>query len=220
MQQGLAVGAVAAWLALISLAALLVRRRWPHQREWSRKLVHIGAGLVVPLAWLLAIHRSVALSAAVAATLLALVNHRLRWLPAIEDVGRASIGTIAYGASITLLLALWWPGQPAPVCAGVLAMAVGDGLAGVVGPLRPSPSWQVMGQRRSLLGTSAMAFGTGFSLVLLAVVSHQVSLPVPSPLALAAITSLAVALEQVAWGGFDNLTVPLAVAWLWQALAH
>jgi phytol kinase len=41
-QQLLGVAAVAGWLALLALAALQVRGRWNGQREWSRKLVHIG----------------------------------------------------------------------------------------------------------------------------------------------------------------------------------
>jgi hypothetical protein len=35
------VAAVVAWLALVAGLALVVRARWPEQREWSRKLVHI-----------------------------------------------------------------------------------------------------------------------------------------------------------------------------------
>lgn len=220
LPQLLGAGIVGLWLALISLAAILVRRRFPGQREWSRKLVHIGAGLVVPLAWGLQIGRPMALGAAALATMLAALNHRRRLLPAIEDVGRPSIGTIAYGASITLLLALWWPQQPTTVCAGVLAMAVGDGLAGLLGPLVPSPSWRVLGERRSLLGTGAMALGTFTSLGLLALAAGTwAGCAVPGLASLGLITLAAVSLEQVAWGGLDNLSVPLAVAGLWQALA-
>ena len=38
------------------------------------------------------------------ATLIALINHRFRLVPEVEDVGRRSIGTIAYGLSITVLV--------------------------------------------------------------------------------------------------------------------
>ena len=56
--------AVAAWLSLLSGAALLLRRRWPEQREWSRKLVHIGAGPVVLIAWAFGVERLIAVPAA------------------------------------------------------------------------------------------------------------------------------------------------------------
>jgi len=211
--------AVAAWLALLAASAMAVRQRWngegnSGQREWSRKLVHIGSGAVVLIAWAFAIDRRIAVPAAATITLLAALNHRLRVLPAVEDVGRASYGTVAYGASITLLLWQFWPSQPATVAAGVLVMALGDGLAGLVGPLWPSPSWQVLGQKRSLLGTGTMA---GASLVVLSGLSMAVGGPSWPQLLL--VTTAATLLEQLAVAGIDNLTVPLGVAWLWQQCA-
>ena len=196
-----------------------MRRRWnggasDGQREWSRKLVHIGSGAVVLIAWAFAIDRRIAVPAAATITLLAALNHRLRVLPAVEDVGRASYGTVAYGASITLLLWQYWPQHAATVAAGVLVMALGDGLAGLLGPLWASASWQVFGQRRSLLGTGTMA---GASLIVLSGLSLAVGGPAwPQLLAIAMAATL---LEQLAVAGIDNLTVPLGVAWLWQQWA-
>ncbi|MFM7314593.1 MAG: dolichol kinase, partial [Cyanobium sp.] len=152
--------------------------------------------------------------AAALITLLALANHRRRLLPAIEDVGRASYGTVAYGASITLLLVLFWPQRADAVCAGVLVMAWGDGLAGLLGPRVPSPSWTVFGERRSLAGTSAMAL---VSLGALLAVAAAVP-TAPGLSGLLALAALATALEQVAVLGLDNLTVPLVVALLWSRL--
>jgi phytol kinase len=42
--------------------------------------------------------------------------------------------------------------------------------------------------------------------------------PVPTPAAVVGIALAAALLEQVAIGGLDNLSVPLAVAWLWSQL--
>lgn len=214
---------VATWLVLLATVAVAVRRRWngaatPAQREWSRKLVHIGSGAVVPIAWAVGIDRLIAVPAAAAITVVAALNHRLRLLPAVEDVGRASYGTVAYGASITLLLWQFWPLQPATVTAGVLVMALGDGLAGLVGPLVLSPCWQVLGQRRSLVGTSVMAATSLLVLVLLRLTLMALGLEAEAPpwTALVVIAASATLLEQVAIGGIDNLSVPLGVAWLWQ----
>jgi len=220
---------VGLWMAAVVALALLVRQRWPEQREWSRKLVHLGTGPVVLLAWALQIERGIALPVAAAVTLLTALNHRYRLLPAVEDVGRHSYGTIAYGASITLLLALFWPAQPAAVAAGVLVMAFGDGLAGLLGPLIRSPSWSLWGQRKSVVGTGAMAIASA------AVLSVLWSLPascvagsglagaasaggLAAAAAIALITAVAVGLEQLSAYGVDNLTVPVAVALLWSLL--
>ena len=214
------------WLAGVLALALLVRRRWPEQREWSRKLVHMGTGPVVVLAWALQIERGVALPVAAAVTVLTALNHRFRLLPAVEDVGRHSYGTVAYGASITLLLALFWPSQPGAVAAGVLVMAFGDGLAGLLGPLVASPSWSLFGQRKSLVGTGAMAIATACVLTLLwtlqapgDVSSGAADWAAGGGLAAAAaillISGVAVGLEQLSAYGIDNLSVPLAVGVLW-----
>ncbi|MEY4840227.1 MAG: hypothetical protein RLZZ374_1135 [Cyanobacteriota bacterium] len=226
--QSLAIAVVGLYLAGLLALALLVRRRWPEQREWSRKLVHMGSGPVVLLAWVLQIDRGIALPAAAAVTLLTALNHRFRLLPAVEDVGRPSYGTVAYGASITLLLALFWPAQPAAVAAGVLVMAFGDGLAGLLGPLVRSPSWSLLGQRKSLVGTSAMAIASGTVLGLLWILqgpagagsgsglAHWAAAgPPQAALAILLITALAVGLEQLSAYGLDNLSVPLVVGLLW-----
>jgi len=215
-QQLLGVAAVAAWLAAVLLTALAVRRRWPQQKEWSRKVVHIGTGAVVLLAWVFAIPRDVALGAAALVTVGTALNHRFRLLPAVEDVGRQSYGTIAYGASITILLALFWPQQPLPVAAGVLVMACGDGLAGLVGPQINSPRWRLFGQTKSLAGTAAMALTSWLVLALLIGVAQATGASAPNLVAAAVIAVAATGLEQLSGFGLDNLSVPLATASLWQ----
>jgi phytol kinase len=207
---------VSSWLTVLALLASLVKRRWPNQQEWSRKLVHIGTGPVVLIAWACSINRAIAVPVAGGITLLAALNHRLRILPGIEDIERHSYGTIAYGASITLLFWLFWPSRPEPVVAGVLTMALGDGLAGLVGPLVSSPRWKVLGQTRSLVGTAVMGITTAGVLLGLALFQPATAPPTWALLAMAAV---ATGVEQWASAGIDNLTVPLAVAGLWVWLA-
>ncbi len=184
------------WLTAVVGTALAIRHRFPEQREWSRKVVHIGTGPVVLLAWGLGIARWVALPAAIAVTLAAALNHRFRLLPAVEDVDRHSYGTIAYGASIAILLALFWPDQPLAVAAGVLVMALGDGLAGLVGP-----------QLRSVL-------------ILLQLIAQNQGIAAPAWPYLIGIALLATALEQGSSFGIDNLSVPLSAGLLWQHWTH
>lgn len=194
------------WLAAVLAVALTTRSIWPQQRELSRKLVHMGAGLTVPLAWWLQIPKQLALPAAALATIAAIINHRAQLLPAVEDIDRRSIGTIAYGVSITVLILFGWPQRADLVSAAVLVMALGDGAAGLVGSNLSSPSWTFLGQRKSLLGTGVMAI---MSFIVLTLLLKGLSWP-----ALIALVGAATLLEQLSWGGLDNLTVPLGVAWL------
>jgi len=203
-------------MLLVLSTAVICKRQWPQRRELSRKIVHIGTGPVIALAWWLEIPQSIALTVAVAVTLITAINHRWKLLPAVEDVDRQSYGTVAYGLAITLLLVLFWPDQAVAACAGVLVMAFADGLAGLVGRGIESASWTFWQQHKSLAGTLTMAVVTALVLTGLALVSQS---PL-HPLRLSAVCAMAVGLEQLSRWGIDNLSVPLAVGlcWSWMVI--
>ena len=204
-EQFLAIGCVLLWLGLVTGVALLVQRRIPHEPEWGRKLVHIGSGPTVLIAWGLDIQRWIALSVAVGITVLVALNRQFRWLQGIEDVNRHSYGTVAYGLAVVCLLWWGWPQQAAVVSAALLVLAIGDGLAGLLGPIVPSPCWLVFGQRKSLIGTGCVSL-TAF-LVSLSLFGSSLSLP---QLLLA--TIVATMLEQISMVGVDNFLLPVGVA--------
>ena len=199
---------------MVTAGAVLCRRLWPTQRELSRKIVHIGTGAVVPLAWFFEIPFVVALPVAAVITVVTTINHQWRFIPAVEDVDRNSYGTIAYGIAITTLLLLFWPTRADAVSAGVLVMALGDGLAGLIGRNVASPKWVLFGQTKSSVGTMTMAVVSGLVLIGLARWSGA-DLSLPAALGMVA---MATGLEQLSWSGLDNLSVPLSVGVLWSQL--
>ena len=199
---------------MVIAGAVLCRRVRPNQRELSRKIVHIGTGAVVPLAWFFEIPFVVALPVAAVITVVTTINHQWRFIPAVEDVDRNSYGTIAYGIAITTLLLLFWPTRADAVSAGVLVMALGDGLAGLVGRNVASPKWVLFGQTKSSVGTMTMAVVSGLVLIGLARWSGA-DLSLPAALGMVA---MATGLEQLSWSGLDNLSVPLSVGVLWSQL--
>ena len=206
--------AILTWMAMVIAGAVLCRRLRPNQRELSRKIVHIGTGAVVPLAWFFEIPFVVALPVAAVITVLTTINHQWRFIPAVEDVDRNSYGTIAYGIAITTLLLLFWPTRADAVSAGVLVMALGDGLAGLIGRNVASPKWVLFGQTKSSVGTMTMAVVSGLVLIGLARWSGA-DLSLPAALGMVA---MATGLEQLSWSGLDNLSVPLSVGVLWSQL--
>ncbi len=199
---------------MVIAGAVLCRRLRPNQRELSRKIVHIGTGAVVPLAWFFEIPFVVALPVAAVITVVTTINHQWRFIPAVEDVDRNSYGTIAYGIAITTLLLLFWPTRADAVSAGVLVMALGDGLAGLIGRNVASPKWVLFGQTKSSVGTMTMAVVSGLVLIGLARWSGA-DLSLPAALGMVA---MATGLEQLSWRGLDNLSVPLSVGVLWSQL--
>ena len=206
--------AILLWMAMVIAGAVLCRRLRPNQRELSRKIVHIGTGAVVPLAWFFEIPFVVALPVAAVITVVTTINHQWRFIPAVEDVDRNSYGTIAYGIAITTLLLLFWPTRADAVSAGVLVMALGDGLAGLIGRNVGSPKWVLFGQTKSSVGTMTMAVVSGLVLIGLARWSGA-DLSLPAALGMVA---MATGLEQLSWSGLDNLSVPLSVGVLWSQL--
>ena len=92
-------------------------------------------------------------------------------------------------------------------------MALGDGLAGLIGRQIQSPNWSIAGQTKSLLGTSVMA-GVSFSVLFMTATWMGLS---PQLWSFTLITGIAVLLEQFSILGLDNLSVPIVTAILWAA---
>nr|WP_269623547.1 dolichol kinase [Prochlorococcus marinus] len=196
---------------MLSLSVGL-KKLFPQEKELGRKIVHMGTGPIIPLAWWLDIPSKIAIPAATVITIGLLINYQFRFIASIESIDRKSFGTIAYGLSITLLLIFFWPNNAAAITAGVLVMAFGDGLAGLIGRKIISPSWMILNQKKSMVGTFTMAIGTGIVLYSI----NQLSGINLSMLDIFIITSIAVILEQISPLGIDNITVPIGVALCWQ----
>ena len=203
----IAVFVIALWIIIILLIAFLCKKYFPKKEELSRKIIHIGTGPVILLAWLFDIPKNIAFSTALLITISLGVNYQYRLLPAIEDVERKSFGTIAYGISITLLLLLFWPRYASSISIGVLAMAFGDGLAGLLGRSINSPKWLILGQTKSIVGTLTMGSVVAITT---SIISSTNNLGI-QPLEIIVISLIATLLEQISPWGIDNLTVPIGV---------
>jgi len=203
----LAIFVIALWIITILLIAFLCKRYFPKKAELSRKIIHIGTGPVILLAWFFDIPKNIAFFSALFITISLAINYQYRLFPAIEDIERKSFGTIAYGISITTLLLLFWPRHASSISIGVLSMAFGDGLAGLIGKSINSPKWLVLGQSKSIAGTFAMGSVVAITT---SIISLTNNLGI-QPLEILVISLIATFLEQISPWGIDNLTVPIGV---------
>ena len=206
----IAIFIIALWIIIVLLIAFLCKRYFPKKEELSRKIIHIGTGPVILLAWLFDVPKNIAFFTAFSITIALGVNYQYRLLPAIEDIERKSFGTIAYGISITLLLLLFWPNYASSVCIGVLSMAFGDGLAGLIGRSVKSPKWSILDQTKSIVGTLTMGSVVAITT---SIISSTNNLGI-QPLEILVISVIATFLEQISPFGIDNLTVPIGVTCL------
>ena len=203
----IAIIVIALWITIILLVSFLCKKYFPYQEELSRKIIHIGTGPVILFAWLFEIPKNIAFLCASLITIALGINYQYRLLPAIEDIERKSFGTIAYGISITLLLLLFWPRYASSISIGILSMAFGDGLAGLIGRSVDSPKWSILGQTKSLFGTLTMGSVVAITT---SIISSTNNLGI-EPLEIIVISLIATFLEQISPWGIDNLTVPIGV---------
>jgi len=207
----LQISLVGAWLGLILLIAEGLNRFTQTDPEISRKIVHIGTGNVILLAWWLEIPAWMGIAAAVLAGAIALISYFFPILPSVNSVGRQSWGTFFYAVSIGVLIAWFWPLQlPQYAALGILVMTWGDGLAATIGQRFGKHTYQVWGIKKSWEGSLTMFLVSFFvsNLILLAVQGN-----IWQTWVFAAVVALvATILEAFSKFGIDNLTVPLGSA--------
>lgn len=206
------------WLALVGGASEAARRIGASP-EITRKIVHIGAGQVILIAWWLAVPAWVGVSASVFFSAIALASYRFPLLPGINGIGRQSLGTFFYAVSIGLLTLWFWPlQQPHYAAIGILIMTWGDGLAALIGQRYGEHPYQVWGEKKSWEGSLAMCL---VSYIVCATILGLVQGPTLSTWLISSIVAvLATALEAVSKYGVDNLSVPIGAAAVGFWLGH
>ncbi|RCJ22243.1 phosphatidate cytidylyltransferase [Nostoc minutum NIES-26] len=208
---------VAVWVLLILLIAWVVKRFATDEPEIVRKIVHIGTGNVILLAWWLDVPASLGITASIVASAVTLLSYRFPILPGINSVGRQSLGTFFYAVSFGILVAcFWYLQQPQYAVIGIMVMTWGDGLAALIGQRFGKHKYQVFGSQKSWEGSLTMTIASYMvsSLILLSVEGNVWQTWVVS----LAIALVATGLEAVSFLGIDNLTVPLGSAALAFAL--
>jgi phytol kinase len=207
----LQIAIVVLWIGLLLLVASLLNRFGNGNAEVVRKVVHIGTGNVILLAWWLHIPAFVGFGASVLASIVTFLSYSFPILPGINSVGRKSLGTFFYAVSIGILVAWFWTiNRPQYAALGILVMAWGDGLAALVGQKFGKHPYKIWDNLKSWEGSGTMA-------VISFIVSGLIFLSVNGNNWQTWIVSLSVALvatilEAFSVYGVDNLTVPLGSA--------
>jgi phytol kinase len=205
------IGLAGAWLVLVGLVAEACYRFTNVGSEVVRKIVHIGAGNVIVLAWWLRIPGWVGIAASVLFSGITLLSYYVPILPGINGIGRKSLGTFFYAVSIGLLVSYFWPmGKPYYAVIGILIMTWGDGLAALIGQRFGKHRYVLWGMEKSWEGSLTMAL---VSLIVTSLVLLVVQGPVWQTWVTALVVAIAATiLEAFSQFGIDNLTVPLGSA--------
>ncbi|ELS32135.1 MULTISPECIES: diacylglycerol/polyprenol kinase family protein [Pseudanabaena] len=205
------ISAVLVWLGLVFLTSNILHR-FKQDPELVRKVVHIGTGNVLLIAWWLHFPTWLCVSAGVTFSAIALASHYISVLPMLNDVGRKTYGIFYYALSITILVALLWDRFPEYAVIGVMVMSWGDGMAALIGKRFGKHTFVHMGNKRSLEGSFAMFVTSAIVMVIILVLANGFrfrDLGVVIPVA-----AIAAILEAFSPGGTDNISVPLSSAFL------
>lgn len=216
---GLVLSYVYAFGMLFIVEEIGKRLKW--RQEFTRKIIHIGAGLWIWGILFLFDHWYFGIIPFTTFIILNYIFYRQQTFEAM-DTEESTPGTVYFAISITVLFALLWrtEGQNDRVpiaAAAVMAMTLGDALASLVGRRWGKHPYTVFGHSRSWEGTAAMAvfslLGTFLTLYFLpgSTLSPN-SFPCGPVTALATAfvgTLVATASEALSPAGTDNLSVPL-----------
>jgi phytol kinase len=200
------------YLTLVLATGELLRRRLALAPDVTRKAV---LGLLscwcLPAAYLFRDSRAAAIPILFLLLAAALyLSFRFELLRAVEDEG-ASPGSFLAPLSAALLFRLLGDGRAHVAVSGILAMALGDGAAALVGRRLGTRRFRMLGQARTMEGTLALFLGaSGAGAPVLALMGgvdwHQA-------VAFSLIAgTVAASVEAISPYGSDNVTVPLAVA--------
>jgi phytol kinase len=219
---GLVLSYVYAFGLLFAVEALGRRFRW--QQAFTRKVIHIAAGMWV---WgILALFEHWYAGIIPFATFVVL-NYAFYRRQAFEamDTAESTPGTVYFALSISLLFALLWrtgdvPDRVPVAAAAVMAMTLGDAAASLVGQRWGRHTYRSLGHTRSWEGTTAMGvvslLAIGLTLLLLpgsALSPSSIPWTTWGAIVIAACgTVVATAAEALSPAGTDNLTVPLLSA--------
>lgn len=206
----------AAFLAIFGAAEAWRRIARPPV-ELTRKLVHVGGGLVVmTFPWVFT-SRWTVLGLAAAFAFLLWGSRRVGLLRSVHGVERTSEGALCYPLAVVMLFTVGFE-RPVLYVIAVLVLVVADTAAALLGSAYGRTTYFVEQDRRSFEGSVSFFVTTFLSVHLPLLLATDVSRGVSVLLALH-VALVATLLEGVSLRGTDNLMVPLATYYLLVRLA-
>lgn len=189
-------------------AAELLRRRRGYSSGFTRKVIHIGVGM---MSWFLHVLFDSPwpfVFACLAFMVINLLDWRYGFFTAMASSSRSNLGTVYFPLAAAVVALVFWD-QPPLMVAALMPLTWGDGLAPVVGAAYGRRTYTIHTSVRTIEG-SAGFFIAGFAFTWLAlwlmngppeITPLQAILPA---LIIMVVTTL---IEAVSIWGLDNLTV-------------
>lgn len=204
----------AAFLALFGISELIFKKFKP-EVEYTRKIVHIGTGLLTMLFPLLLDSMTEVVILCAAFIFILIASQRLGLLPSVNGVNRKTYGSLSY--PVAVILSFWametfaegegterliWFYLP------ILTMAIADPAAALIGRRVNSRKFQVGDVTKSVAG--CLTFWIVARLICMASFFF-LDLNENPLFALPGVAVGSMTAEAISPYGLDNLTIPLSV---------
>lgn len=193
------IAALVYFLILFSVIEV-ISRKVSLPAEFSRKMAHIFAGvsaaflpLVMPFAHIIGL--------ASLFLVVMLISRKIKLFQSIHEIGRSSYGELFFPLAIALT-ALLFPRNNIYMY-GILVMALGDGLAGLLGARFGKAKYRLGRAHKSYLGSGTFL-----------IVSLLIGLLFSQQYGMVGIAILLTFVEAVSVKGLDNLLLPIIAALL------
>jgi len=200
-------------LGFVLILVEYLKRHHQLEKEGARKAIHIAAGIILAILPLFMTRRQVAITNFSFFGGVWLLSGVWHVFTAVHAVRRWTIGEYLYPLGTGLVALIFTDLRV--YAAAVLILAFSDGLAGLLGRTFGGEGYKIVGGTKTILG-NAVFFTT--TLVILATfwwLSSPAEEAIVSVLPILIVGSLLLTTVEAALaGGFDNLAVPLAAAWV------
>lgn len=214
MTQHDVIGLVVSYIYAFGLLALatFIQRWRKYPQEFTRKIVHIGAGMWIFGLLALFDHWYWGIIPTATFIIFNYISYKFKLVKAM-DLSDDSPGTVYFAFSITLLLALFWSRNQAWIAvAGVMAMTWGDAFASILGRAYGKHRYYIRRHSRSFEGSAAM-FGFSFVAILLVLALMNTGLNAVDVFSFSFFLALiATFVEAISLSGQDNIFVPIGTS--------
>ncbi len=195
---------------IISLAEMLRRRR-SYSSGFTRKVIHIGVGMMAwGLHWLFD-NPWFFIAAALCFAIINFLDWRYKFFVSMASSDPSNLGTVYFPIAAAVVAYIFWDRPPLMVAA-LMPLTWGDGLAPVIGKMYGRRHYRVHTSIRTLEGS--MGFFVGGLLFTWLALWLPAGVPTMSPLVAffpaLIITLVTTVIEAVSIWGLDNLTITAA----------
>jgi len=196
------------FLALFGIAEWLYHKL-KVEVEWTRKLVHLGTGLLTMLFPLFLDNYLYVMLLCGSFLVILLLSLKFDFLPSINKVKRKTKGSLLYPVIVFgCFLVYAYFGQFIFYYVPILILAICDPVAALVGKKYPYGRYTTFGHHKTLSGSLGFLIVAIITVVILGIYVDGLAFinALIVGIAVACVTAIAEALTH---GGYDNLTIPL-----------